>query len=93
MNAISRSRDRDLDHQIDVLNNLDTDKMETKSKSNFYNTEQNELSKLSNDESIVIKPTAKGWNFSNSYNMSLPKHDNPTSIGWKYLQQTRLLHP
>ena len=81
MNAISRNRDRDLDHQIDVLNNLDTDKMEAKSKSNLYNTEPKELSKLSNDESIVIKPTGKGWSFSNSCNMSLPKHDNPASIG------------
>ena len=45
MNAISRNRDRDLDHQIDVLNNLDTDKMEAKSKSNLYNTEPKELSK------------------------------------------------
>ena len=34
--------------------------METKSKSNLSNMEQNELSKLSNDENIVIKPAVKG---------------------------------
>ena len=34
--------------------------METKSSSNFSNMEQKELSKLSNDENIVIKPVDKG---------------------------------
>ena len=34
--------------------------METKSKSNVSNMEQKELSKLSNDETIVIKPANKG---------------------------------
>ena len=43
-----RNRDRDLDHQIDVLNNLNLEEMETKSKSNLSNMEQKELSKLSN---------------------------------------------
>ena len=33
--------------------------METKSKGNLSNMEQKELSKLSNDETIVIKPTDK----------------------------------
>ena len=32
------NRDRDLDHQIDVLNNLNLEKMETKSKSNLSNS-------------------------------------------------------
>ena len=34
--------------------------METKSKSNLSNMEQKELLKLSNDETIVIKPADKG---------------------------------
>ena len=34
--------------------------METKSKSNLSNMEQNELSKSSNGDTIVIKPTDKG---------------------------------
>ena len=54
-----RNRDRDLDHQIDVLNNLNLEKMETKCKSNLSNMEQKELSKLTNYETIVIKPTDK----------------------------------
>ena len=48
---------RDLDHQIDVLNNLNLEK----SKNNLSNMEQKELSKLTNDETIVIKPEDKGW--------------------------------
>ena len=55
-----RNKDRDLDHQIDVLNNLNLGKMETKCKSNLSNMEQKELSKLNNDETIVIKPADKG---------------------------------
>ena len=55
-----RNRDGDLDHQIDVLNNLNLEKMETKCKSNLSNMEQKELSKLNNDETIVIKPADKG---------------------------------
>ena len=35
-----RNRDRDLDHQIDVLNDFNLGKMETKSKSNLSNLEQ-----------------------------------------------------
>ena len=35
--------------------------METKCKSNLSNMEQKELSKLTNDETIVIKPGDKGW--------------------------------
>ena len=34
--------------------------METKCKSNLSNMEQKELSKLNNDETIVIKPADKG---------------------------------
>ena len=55
-----RKRDRDLDHQIDVLNNLNLEKMGTKSKSNLSNVEQKQLSNLINDETIVIKLAEKG---------------------------------
>ena len=55
-----RNRDRDLDHQIDVLKNLNFEKMETKFKSNLSNMEQQELSKLPNNETIVITPADKG---------------------------------
>ena len=34
--------------------------METKSKSNLCSMEQKELSKLSNDETIIVKPAGKG---------------------------------
>ena len=54
------NRNRDLDHQIDVLNNLNLEEMERKSKSNLSNMEQKELSKLSNDGTIVIEPADKG---------------------------------
>ena len=50
----SRNRDRDLDHQIDILNNLDLEGMDISSK------EQSELSKLINDKTIIIKPADKG---------------------------------
>ena len=53
-------RNKDLEHQIDVLNNLNLEKMETKSKTNLSNMEQKELFKLSNDETIVIRPVDKG---------------------------------
>ena len=53
-------KDLDLDHQIDILNNLNLEEMETKSKSNLSNMEQKELWKLNNDETIVIKPADKG---------------------------------
>ena len=49
-------QDRDSDHQTDILNNLKSWKMETKSKTNLSNVEQKELSKWRNDETIVIKP-------------------------------------
>ena len=54
------NRNRDLDHQIDVLNNLSLEEMEIKSKSNLSNMEQKELSKLSNDKTIVVEPADKG---------------------------------
>ena len=57
-----RNRDRDLDHQIDVLKNLSLEKMETKSKSNLSNMKQKELLKLSNVEAIVT--------YSLSYNLA-----------------------
>ena len=53
-------RDRDLDHEIDVRNNLNFEKMETKSKSNHSYVKRKKLSKLSNSETIVIKPGDKG---------------------------------
>ena len=39
-----------LHYQIDVLNNLDLQKMETKSKSSLSNIKERELSKVNNDE-------------------------------------------
>ena len=53
-------RDRDLDHQMDVLNNLNLEKTGTKPKSNLSNIEQKEISKLRNNETTVIKPADKG---------------------------------
>ena len=87
-----RNRDRDLDYQIDVLNNLNLEIMETKWKSNLSNIKPKEFSKLTNDETIVIKPTNKRSSCSDSFNKSLPKHDYATFIGWKYIQKARLLH-
>ena len=40
--------------------------MEAKSKSNLSNMEQKELSKLSNNETAVIKPADKGGHCSDS---------------------------
>ena len=54
------NRDRYLDDQIDLLNNLNLEQMQTKSKSNLSNMKQKELSKLTNDETIVIKHADKG---------------------------------
>ena len=51
-----RNKDRDLDHQINVLNSLNVEKTETKSRSNLSYMKQKELSRLSNYETIVIKP-------------------------------------
>ena len=55
-----RNRDKDLDHQIDILNNLDLENIEHNSKTNLSNKEQQELSKLINDEEIIIKRADKG---------------------------------
>ena len=55
----SFNRDRDVGHQINVLNNLNLEKRQTKSKSNLSNAEQKELSKYRNDKDIVIKPAYK----------------------------------
>ena len=55
-----RNKDRDLDHQINVLNSLNVEKTETKSRSNLSYMKQKELSRLSNYETIVIKPGDKG---------------------------------
>ena len=60
------SRGRDFDYQIVVLNNLNLEEMEMKSKGNLSNMEQNEPSKLSDDETIVIKPADKRGSSSNS---------------------------
>ena len=50
----SRYWDRNLDHQIDTLNNLDLEGMDICSKKNLSN-----LSKLINDWIIIIKPADK----------------------------------
>ena len=55
-----RNRDRDLDYKSDIMNNLNLETMETNSKSNLCNMEHKELSKLSNDKTIVIKHADKG---------------------------------
>ena len=62
-----RNKDRDLDHQGYVLNNLYPEKLETKLKGNLSNMEgnlsnmeQKELSKLTNDETIIIIPVDEG---------------------------------
>ena len=47
--------------------------MEAKYKSNLSNMEQKEFSKLSNNETTVIKPADKGGRCSDSFNRSLPK--------------------
>ena len=56
----SRNWDWDLDHQIDILNNLDLEKMDICSKNNLSKIEHSELSKLINDRTIIIKPADKG---------------------------------
>ena len=45
----SRNRDRGLDRQIDILNNLDLEGMDIRSKNNLSKMEQSELLKLIND--------------------------------------------
>ena len=42
------------------MDTLNLAKIETKSKRNLSNMKQKELSKLTNDENIVIKPADKG---------------------------------
>ena len=54
------NRGRNLHHQTDVLNKLNFEKVEKKSKSNLSDMKQKELSKIINDETTVIKPTNKG---------------------------------
>ena len=54
------NRGRNLHHQTDVLNKLNFEKVEKKSKSNLSDMKQKELSKIINDEITVIKPTNKG---------------------------------
>ena len=56
----SRNRDRDLDHQTDILNDLNLERMDISSKNNLFKTEQSELSKLINDKTIIIKPVDNG---------------------------------
>ena len=58
--VLSRNRDRDLDHQIDILNNVDLEGMGICSKNNLSKMEQSELSKPINDWTIIIKPIDKG---------------------------------
>ena len=55
----SRNKGRDLDHQIDILNNLDLEGMDVSSENNLSKTEQSELSKIINDRTIIIKPADK----------------------------------
>ena len=50
----------DLDHQIEILNNLDLEGIGISSKNNLSKMEQSELSKLINDRTIIIKPANKG---------------------------------
>ena len=56
----SRNRDRDLDHQIDILNNLDLEGMDVSSKNNLSKTEQSELPKRIKYKTIIVKPGDKG---------------------------------
>ena len=54
-------KDRDLDHQIDILNNLNLEKKQGQNqKAIFLTWNKKELSKLRNNETIVIKPADKG---------------------------------
>ena len=54
-------KDRDLDHQIDVLNNLNLEKKQGQNqKAIFLTWNKKELSKLRNNETIVMKPADKG---------------------------------
>ena len=53
--TLSRNRNRDQDNQTDDLNNLNLEKMKTRSKRNLSNMEQKELLTLRNDETMVFK--------------------------------------
>ena len=58
--TLPRNRNRDLDYQTGVLNNINLEKVETKSKSNLSSMEKIELSKLRNDKTMVIEYVNKG---------------------------------
>lgn len=56
----TRNRDRDLNHQTDILNNLDLKGMELCSKNNLSKMKQSEFPKIISDRTIVIKLADKG---------------------------------
>ena len=56
----SRNRDKNLDHQIDLLNNLNLEGIDICPKNNLSKMEQSELPKLVNNRTIIIKPADKG---------------------------------
>ena len=47
-----RNRDRYLDQESEVLNNLNLEVMEEKSNGNLFNMDQKQLSKVSNNETM-----------------------------------------
>jgi len=55
-----RNRNRDLDHNIDLLSNLDLESIQIREKSNFTKHDWRELNNLANDHNIVIKRADKG---------------------------------
>ena len=55
-----KNRDMELDHQIDILNYLCFEGMETCSENNLSKMEQSEFSKLINYRTIVIRLAEKG---------------------------------
>ena len=55
----SRNRDRGLDHQIGILNNLDLEGMDIFYKNTLSKMEESELLKLINDRTIITKPADK----------------------------------
>ena len=56
----SRNRDRGLDHQTDILNNLYLEGINICSRYNLSKMEQSELPKFINYRTIIIKPANKG---------------------------------
>ena len=56
----SRNGDRNLDHQIDIVNNLYLQGMDIFPKTNLSKMEQSELSKLIENRTVIIKPADKG---------------------------------